>query len=69
MIKKITKITIRRDIAVVSSRVLAEQLGKRQDNIIRDIENIIQEYNSNLRATNKKNKTDILIKFNPVLVD
>lgn len=42
---KLTKITKRQDIAVVSSRVLAEQLGKRHDNVIRDIEEILTDGN------------------------
>lgn len=67
---KLTKITKRQDIAVVSSRVLAEQLGKRHDNVIRDIEEIIKnsttkisillnEYSSNLRATQDLTNSDL----------
>lgn len=67
---KLTKITKRQDMAVVSSRVLVEQLGKRHDNVIRDIEEIIKnsttkisillnEYSSNLRATQDLTNSDL----------
>lgn len=52
---KLTKITKRQDIAVVSSRVLAEQLGKRHSDVLESIEKILTD--GNIRSLKNKDLT------------
>lgn len=53
---KLTKITKRQDIAVVSSRVLAEQLGKRHSDVLESIEKILTD--GNIRSLKSKDLTN-----------